>query len=80
MSDKFQNSIKSIISISTIIMFFITIMIIIFKKSKIISVDTDLLYLVLGGLLSKVENVYNYYLGSSQGSADKNKIIQDLKK
>jgi hypothetical protein len=55
-------------------------MIIIFKKSKIISVDTDLLYLVLGGLLSKVENVYNYYLGSSQGSADKNKIIQDLKK
>jgi len=71
---------KSIISISTVVMFFITIMIIIFKKSKIISVDTDLLYLVLGGLLSKVETVYNYYLGSSQGSADKNKIIQDLNK
>ena len=71
---------KSIISISTVVMFFITIMIIIFKKSKIISVDTDLLYLVLGGLLSKVETVYNYYLGSSQGSSDKNKIIQDLNK
>lgn len=80
MLDKLQVSIKSFISVVTVIMFFIIVMIIIFKKSKIISVDTDLLYLILGGLLSKVENVYNYYLGSSQGSSDKSKIIEQLKK
>ena len=36
--------------------------------------------IIIGAVITKAEAVVSYYFGSSQGSADKNKIIEGLKK
>lgn len=71
-------SVKTNISIITIVMFFTFIFIIVFKKSQITSVDSEILSLIIGALLTKVSTIYDYHFGSSQGSADKTKVIDKL--
>ena len=41
--------------------------------------NEKVLYLVIGGLGSIVTQVFNFYFGSSEGSAKKNDIIKNLK-
>lgn len=40
----------------------------------------DLMLILIGSMVSDVKSVYNYYFGSSSGSADKSKVISEIAK
>lgn len=40
----------------------------------------DLLLILIGSMVGDVKSVYNYYFGSSSGSADKSKVLSDIAK
>lgn len=40
----------------------------------------DILYMLLGALTAKTGSVYNYFFGTSKGSADKNVMLANTKK
>ena len=78
-STKLSKNIASYLAIGTTLLTFFLFYILIFKN-EVIKPDTkDVVVYILGVLSAIVTQIFSFYFGSSQGSADKNKIIQEMK-
>lgn len=69
-------NIRSIIAVGTVIFTFLIFFLIFFRKADFSQTQYNLLFLVLGNLLSSYRDIYNYFFGSSDSSKSKDDIIK----
>ena len=67
------------LAIGSTVLTFALFYIIIFRNDTIKAEVKDVVLYVLGVLSAILTQVFSFYFGSSQGSADKNKTISDMK-
>lgn len=73
-------NIRSIIAIIVISFIFVIFFSIFYKKVDFTQNQYNLLFLVLGSLLGFATSILNYYFGSSDSSASKNAVIENMSK
>lgn len=73
-------NIRPLLAISTLIIAFTFLFLLVFKRSAISAIDSVLLGTILGAVLGYVTVILSYYFGSTSSSEDKNKTIQNLTK
>jgi len=73
-----SKNVSAYLAIGTTILTFILFYILVFKPSAIEDRSKDVIIYILGVLSAIVTQIFSFYFGSSQGSADKNKTIQDM--
>ena len=71
-------NISPIMAMGTTILTFFLFYIVLFRKDAIGQDSKDVILYILGVLSAIVTQIYSFYFGSSQGSSDKNKMLQDL--
>lgn len=76
---RFSKNISPILAIFTTAITFTLFYLVIFKNSTFDPGIKDIVVYILGVLSTILTQVYSYYFGSSQGSSNKNSIIQGLK-
>jgi hypothetical protein len=74
-----SKNITAFLALGTTILTFTLFYIIIFRNDKIQAEVKDVVLYVLGVLSAILTQVFSFYFGSSQGSADKNKTIANMK-
>lgn len=81
-ASSFSKNISPIMAISTIGLTFTLFYILVFSPKMLEQkeVNKDILIYILGVLSTILTQVYSYYFGSSQGSAAKNTMIEQLQK
>jgi hypothetical protein len=72
---KLNKNLMPYMSIGTIILSFVLFYILIFSPATIKQESREIIIYILGVLSALMTQVYSYYFGSSQGSADKQKVI-----
>ncbi|MBB3187839.1 hypothetical protein [Microbacter margulisiae] len=75
-----SKNITSFLAIGSTVLTFALFYIIIFRNEVIKAEVKDVVLYVLGVLSAIITQVFSFYFGSSQGSVDKNKIIEGIKK
>lgn len=71
-------NISPILAMGTTILTFALFYIILFDKDKIQPGAKEVILYILGVLSAIVTQIFSFYFGSSQGSSDKNKMLQDI--
>jgi hypothetical protein len=74
-----SKNITAFLAIGSTVLTFALFYIIIFRNDTIKAEVKDVVLYVLGVLSAILTQVFSFYFGSSQGSADKNKTIADMK-
>lgn len=72
---KLNKNLMPYMSIGTIVLSFVLFYILIFSPATIKQESREIIIYILGVLSALMTQVYSYYFGSSQGSADKQKVI-----
>ena len=75
-----SKNIGSYLAITTTLLTFVLFYIVIFRNETIKAEVKDVVIYVLGVLSTILTQVFSFYFGSSQGSVDKNKIIERMGK
>jgi hypothetical protein len=75
---KLSKNISAYLAIGTTLLTFFLFYLLIFRNDLIKEESKDVVVYILGVLSAIVTQIFSYYFGSSQGSADKNKMIADL--
>lgn len=75
-----SKNIGSYLAITTTLLTFVLFYIVIFRNETIKAEVKDVVIYVLGVLSTILTQVFSFYFGSSQGSVDKSKIIEGMKK
>jgi hypothetical protein len=75
-----SKNIGSYLAITTTLLTFVLFYIVIFRNETIKAEVKDVVLYVLGVLSTILTQVFSFYFGSSQGSVDKSKIIEEMKK
>ena len=75
MKDFFKNNQTFVLALLTLGSCFIVITSVLFNSS-----DKDVQMFILGALITTVSSIVSYYFGSSTGSKDKQKQLDELKK
>jgi len=75
-----SKNIGSYLAITTTILTFVLFYIVIFRNETIKAEVKDVVIYVLGVLSTILTQVFSFYFGSSQGSVDKSKIIEGMRK
>ena len=75
-----SKNIGSYLAIATTILTFVLFYIVIFRNETIKAEVKDVVLYVLGVLSTILTQVFSFYFGSSQGSVDKSKIIEGMRK
>ena len=70
-----QKNIAVLLAITATVLCFLLFYLFVFKPGMIQVVDRDLIMYILGVLSALLTQVYSYYFGSSQGSADKGRTM-----
>jgi len=78
-STKLNKNLMPFIAIGTIILVFSLFYILIFKPSVIKGEGKEIVMYLLGILSAILTQIYGYYFGSSQGSADKSRTLAGMK-
>lgn len=71
-------NIRPVLALIVLIISFVFLFMLVFRRSAISAIDSVLLGTVLGGVLGYVTVILTYYFGSSSGSVDKDKTIKEL--
>jgi len=75
-----SKNIGSYLAITTTLLTFVLFYIVIFRNETIKAEVKDVVIYVLGVLSTILTQVFSFYFGSSQGSVDKSKIIEGMRK
>ena len=75
-----SKNIGSYLAITTTLLTFVLFYIVIFRNETIKAEVKDVVIYVLGVLSTILTQVFSFYFGSSQGSVDKSKIIDGMRK
>ncbi len=75
-----SKNITPFLAIGSTVLTFVLFYIVIFRNDTIKAEVKDVILYVLGVLSAIITQVFSFYFGSSQGSTDKNRIIEQMKK
>lgn len=72
-------NVSPLLAIGTTLLAFVLFYFVVFKNKVLIDNNSkDVVIYILGVLSAIVTQIFSFYFGSSQGSADKNKIIENM--
>lgn len=74
-----SKNITPFLAIGSTVLTFVLFYIVIFRNDTIKAEVKDVILYVLGVLSAIITQVFSFYFGSSQGSSDKNRIIEQMK-
>lgn len=75
---KLNRNLMPVMALSTIIIVLALFYVLIFSPSVIRSESKDIIMYILGVLSALLTQIYSYYFGSSQGSADKSRTLAGM--
>jgi hypothetical protein len=75
---KLAKNISPLLALGTVVLTFSLFYILIFKPAAVESQGRDIVLYILGVLSAVLGQVYSYYFGSSQGSAAKSKMLNEV--
>jgi hypothetical protein len=75
---KLNRNLMPVMALSTIIIVLALFYVLIFSPSVIRSESKDIIMYILGVLSALLTQIYSYYFGSSQGSADKSRTLAGI--
>ena len=77
---KLSKNVSPILALGTTLLTFVLFYLLIFQKHQLETNNTkEIVLYILGVLSAIVTQIYSFYFGSSQGSSDKNQIIQAMR-
>jgi hypothetical protein len=77
-STKFAKNISPYLAIGATVITFSLFYMVMFNKEKFDPGIKDIVVYILGILSAILSQIFSYYFGSSQGSADKNRMLQTM--
>jgi membrane-associated HD superfamily phosphohydrolase len=75
-----NSNIRPLLALAVLVISFVFLFMLVFRRSAISAIDSVLLGTVLGGVLGYITVILTYYFGSSSSSGEKDKTIQELTK
>lgn len=76
---RLSKNVSSLLALGTTILTFTLFYILIFRHEAIGEKSKDVVLYILGVLSAILSQIFSYYFGSSLGSADKSRMIENLK-
>lgn len=74
---KLSKNILPILALGTVVLCFLLFYVLVFRPDMIPDRTKDIIIYILGVLSAILTQIYSYYFGSSQSSADKNKFMNN---
>ena len=75
---KLSKNVSPILALGATLITFVLFYLVIFQNNKFDPSVKDIVVYILGVLSALLTQIFSYYFGSSQGSSDKNKSIQNM--
>jgi hypothetical protein len=75
---KLAKLVSPLMAIGTTLLTFALFYILIFNDEKLAVAKKEIILYILGVLSAILTQIFSFYFGSSQGSSDKNKILDDM--
>ena len=79
-ASKLSKNVSPILALGTTLLTFVLFYLLIFQRKQLEENNSkEIVLYILGVLSAIITQVYSFYFGSSQGSSDKNQIIQSMR-